>query len=441
VGVVFGKTAKAYPLKILDYHEAVNDRGGDVPFAVTYCPLCDSAAVFDRRTNDGVIEFGISGLLYNSNVLLYDRRKDGKQSLWSQMMTNSVAGPRVGKSLQTLPLELTTWADWSARHPKTEVLSTETGHHRDYSRSPYASYFGDDRLMFPVKPLDKRLPLKSRVLGVWSNKTALMIAANPSDSRSSTVENRPSNTRPSEDSTFDLKRVTVIIPALNEEASLPMVLGDLPKVGEVIVVDNGSTDRTAQVAESQGASVLREPQRGYGSACLRGLAAVRDSVAEGEQPPGIVAFVDADYSDDPDLLPLLVEPIQEGEADFVLGSRLLGERESGAMPPQSVYGNKLACFLMRLLFGATYTDLGPFRAIRYDALCSLNMTDPNFGWTVEMQIKATRAKMRTLEIPVPYRRRVGVSKISGTVSGTIKAGCKILYLIAKYGLRRRSDEW
>lgn len=172
IGVVFGKTAKAYPLKILDYHEAVNDKAGDVAFAVTYCPLCDSAVVFDRRTRDGVIEFGISGLLYNSNVLLYDRRKDGKQSLWSQMMTKSVAGPRVGKSLKTLPLELTTWADWSARHPGTQVLATETGYGRNYSSSPYTGYFRSDRLMFPVKPLDKRLPLKTRVLGVWSNRSA-----------------------------------------------------------------------------------------------------------------------------------------------------------------------------------------------------------------------------------------------------------------------------
>jgi hypothetical protein len=157
----------------------------------------------------------------------------------------------------------------------------------------------------------------------------------------------------------------------------------------------------------------------------------------GEAPPEVVAFLDADYSDHPDLLPQLVTPIQNGEADFVLGSRLLGEREPGAMPPQSVYGNKFACALMRLFFGADYTDLGPFRAIRYDALRMLGMADRNFGWTVEMQIKATRANLRTLEIPVPYRRRIGVSKISGTVTGTIKAGWKILYTIAKYGLRRR----
>jgi len=173
IGVVFDKTAKAYPLKILNYHEAVNDKVGDVPYAVTYCPLCDSAAVFDRRTQDGVIEFGISGLLYNSNVLLYDRQKNDKhQSLWSQMKTKSVAGPKRNASLKTLPLELTTWRDWSARYPETKVLSTKTGHRRNYARQPYASYFDSRKLMFPAKPLDKRLPLKSRVLGVWSNKTA-----------------------------------------------------------------------------------------------------------------------------------------------------------------------------------------------------------------------------------------------------------------------------
>jgi len=234
----------------------------------------------------------------------------------------------------------------------------------------------------------------------------------------------------------DLSQVCVIIPALNEEASLPLVLRDLPAVGEVVVVDNGSSDRTAQVAVAQGATLVHEPRRGYGSACLRGLAAIEQSIAAGEQPPDIVVFVDADYSDHPDLLPQLVAPIKHNEADFVLGSRLLGEREDGAMPSQSVYGNKFACFLMRLLFGTTYTDLGPFRAIRYEALRRLGMSDRNFGWTVEMQIKAVRAHLRMLEIPVPYRRRIGVSKISGTVSGTIKAGWKILYLIAKYAFRR-----
>lgn len=234
-----------------------------------------------------------------------------------------------------------------------------------------------------------------------------------------------------------LEDVWVVIPARNEEASLPWVLGDLPPVGRVIVADNGSTDTTANIARVRGANVVGEERRGYGSACLAGLAEIRRRVQAGEQPPRVVVFLDADYSDHPDQLPLLVEPILRGEADFVLGSRLLGERELGAMPPQSVYGNKLACWLMRMLWRARYTDLGPFRAIGYPALLVLDMRDRNFGWTVEMQIKATVAGLRTLEIPVPYRRRIGQSKISGTISGTIKAGVKILYTIAKYGWQTR----
>lgn len=237
-------------------------------------------------------------------------------------------------------------------------------------------------------------------------------------------------------STMRLESVTVVIPALNEEESLPLVLNDLPDVGQVIVVDNGSRDATPDIAARHGATVVSEPKRGYGSACLCGLAAIYGQIEQGHSSPEIVAFVDADYSDHPDLLPHLVEPIVKGEADFVLGSRLMGEREPGAMPPQSVYGNRLACALMRVLFGARYTDLGPFRAISYTHLCRLNMSDENFGWTVEMQIKAVRAGFRIKEIPVPYRRRIGTSKISGTVSGTFKAGAKILYTVAKYGLQR-----
>ena len=230
-----------------------------------------------------------------------------------------------------------------------------------------------------------------------------------------------------------LSDVVVVIPALNEAASLPLVLADLPPVGEVIVVDNGSTDATADVANRLGATVVFEPTRGYGAACLRGLAVLRDRPVR----PRIVVFLDADYSDHPDLLPMLTDPIRSGQAQFVLGSRLTGNCEPGAMPPQSRCGNRLACFLMRILFGSSYTDLGPFRAIDYEALRGLNMVDRNFGWTVEMQIKATRTGLRTLEVPVPYRRRVGTSKISGTVSGTIRAGWKILYLIARYGFFQR----
>ena len=233
----------------------------------------------------------------------------------------------------------------------------------------------------------------------------------------------------------ELATVWVIIPALNEEESLPRVLGDLPPVGRTIVIDNGSTDRTAEVAVAAGAQVVQELQRGYGAACLRGLAEIEAAIGAGETAPRVVVFLDGDYSDYPERLPDLVSPILAGQAKFVLGSRLLGHREAGAMPPQSIWGNRLACFLMRLLFGARYTDLGPFRAIDYQSLKSLGMVDQNFGWTVEMQIKAARAGLRTMEVPVPYRCRIGQSKISGTLAGTIKAGYKILFIIARYGLK------
>lgn len=234
----------------------------------------------------------------------------------------------------------------------------------------------------------------------------------------------------------DCTDVVVVIPALNEQDSLPLVLRDLPPVACVIVADNGSTDDTAAVAAQEGAHVVTEPRRGYGSACLRGLAELRQLQESGRVDAGIVVFIDADYSDHPEELPALIDPIRRGDADLVIGSRLLGLAEPGAMPPQSIYGNKLACFLMSVLFGVRYTDLGPFRAITIEALEQLQMCDTNFGWTVEMQIKAARRGLKTAEVPVSYRRRIGVSKISGTVSGTIKAGWKILYLIAVYGLAR-----
>lgn len=236
----------------------------------------------------------------------------------------------------------------------------------------------------------------------------------------------------------NLTDVVVIIPVLNEQDSIGLVLGDLPEVGRVIVVDNGSTDETAARAGQAGAHVVREDQRGYGAACLRGLAEVESLRDAGDLQPGIVVFLDGDYSDHPEELVDVIAPIRAAEAELVIGSRLKGSMESGAMPPQSRYGNMLACGLMKLLFGATYTDLGPFRAIRYDSLKQLQMVDQNFGWTVEMQIKAVRRKLKTVEVPVSYRRRVGVSKISGTVSGTIRAGYKILYLIARYGLFDRT---
>ena len=235
-------------------------------------------------------------------------------------------------------------------------------------------------------------------------------------------------------------RVDVIIPALNEAGNIQRLVARIPRDAaetvRVIVVDNGSTDATGQEAQQAGAIVVTEPRRGYGSACLRGLAEIEHRTAAGEPPPRVVVFVDADHSDHANLLPQLVALIFDGQSDFVLGSRILGEREPGAMPPAAYFGNHFACFLMRVLFGVRFTDLGPFRAIDYGKLRELAMCDTNYGWTIEMQIKAVRAGLRWLEIPVPYRCRVGVSKISGTVSGVIKAGSKILWTIARYGLKR-----
>lgn len=171
IGVVVGEEARAYPLNVLNYHEIVNDRVGELPLAITYCPLCDSAAAFDRRTPVGEREFGVSGLLYNSNVLMYDRG-GRSESLWSQIKTEGISGPAASKFLKPLPLELTTWQDWSFRYPQTKVLSRDTGHPRDYTRNPYASYFERPQLMFPARPTSDRLPAKARVLGVWTQGAA-----------------------------------------------------------------------------------------------------------------------------------------------------------------------------------------------------------------------------------------------------------------------------
>ena len=225
------------------------------------------------------------------------------------------------------------------------------------------------------------------------------------------------------------KAVDVVIPALNEEASLPLVLAALPHppVRRVVVADNGSSDGTARVAREGGAEVVAAPRRGYGSACLAGLDHLRRT-----GPPEIVVFVDADYSDHPEELPLLIAPILAGEADLVIGSRVLGKRERGALLPQARAGNLVACRLIRLLYGQRFTDLGPFRAVRWEALERLGMADPDFGWTAEMQVKAARKGLRCAEVPVSYRRRVGVSKITGTVSGTLRAGYKILWTVARH---------
>jgi glycosyltransferase involved in cell wall biosynthesis len=225
-------------------------------------------------------------------------------------------------------------------------------------------------------------------------------------------------------------RVDVVIPALNEEASLPLVLAALPRppVRRVVVADNGSSDGTARVAGEGGAVVVAAPRRGYGSACLAALDHLRRN-----DPPDVVVFVDADFSDHPEELPRLVSPILEGEADLVIGSRVLGRRERGALLPQARAGNLVACLLIRLLYGHRYTDLGPFRAARWESLERLAMADPNFGWTAEMQVKALRHGLRVTEVPVSYRKRVGVSKITGTVAGTVRAGYKILWTVLRYG--------
>lgn len=226
-------------------------------------------------------------------------------------------------------------------------------------------------------------------------------------------------------------RIAVIIPALDEEHSVGRVLDELPVAwaDDVIVADNGSRDRTAWVAERAGATVVLEPERGYGAACLAGLASLSPDSE-------IVVFLDADLSDYPEDIEKLVSPILEGRADFVLGSRMLESRARAALTVQQRWGNTLAVTLIRWRFGFRYSDLGPFRAIRRDALDRLGMCDRNYGWTVEMQIKAIRAGLRVVEVPVGYRQRIGRSKISGTVRGVIGAGAKILFTVFRYSLER-----
>ena len=228
-------------------------------------------------------------------------------------------------------------------------------------------------------------------------------------------------------------KTLVIIPAFNEAEAIGQVIGDLPGdlVDEVVVVNNASTDETARNAQAAGATVLHEANRGYGYACLAGLAYAASGDFE------VIVFLDGDYSDHPDELPYLLEPIINGSCDLVIGSRIAGNSEPGAMLLQARVGNRLACLLMRWFWGAKYTDLGPFRAIRYQELIRLNMQDRTFGWTIEMQIKAILASLKTCEVPVSYRRRVGVSKITGTIAGTIKASYKILWMLFSMALKTR----
>lgn len=228
--------------------------------------------------------------------------------------------------------------------------------------------------------------------------------------------------------------IALIIPAQNEASSIGLVVSEIPRhmLTHLIVVDNASTDATAEVAHAAGATVLREDRPGYGWACRKGIEFMSDS------PPDIVAFMDGDRSDYPVELPLVVRPIIDGKADLVIGSRTIGRRDPGALLPQALIGNRLACAIIRLVSGVRFTDLGPFRAIRYADLIEMGLEEMRYGWTVEMQIKAVKAGLRCIEVPVSYRKRIGKSKVTGTVSGTIKASARILWVLAKYatdGLR------
>ncbi len=223
--------------------------------------------------------------------------------------------------------------------------------------------------------------------------------------------------------------IDVIIPAYNEESSIGHVVMDVPKdlVRDIIVCNNASTDKTEIVASNAGATVILADKKGYGSACLKGIEFINNKSVK----PDIVVFVDGDYSDHPEEMPLLVEPILKENMDLVIGSRAMGNLESGSMMPQQIFGNWLATTLIKFFYKYTFTDLGPFRAIKYQQLMDIEMSDPDFGWTVEMQVKAAKYKLKCTEVPVNYRKRIGVSKVSGTIKGTILAGHKIIWTIFK----------
>ncbi|NDK56564.1 glycosyltransferase family 2 protein [Pontibacter fetidus] len=228
-----------------------------------------------------------------------------------------------------------------------------------------------------------------------------------------------------------MARVNVIIPAYNEALSIGKVVTAIPDYAdEVIVVNNNSTDSTAKKASLAGATVLHEPRPGYGHACLKGIAYAAAKPAETR--PDIIVFLDGDFSDYPQEMGLLLKPIVAGKADMVIGSRVLDKREAGSLLPQQLFGNWLATKLLHLLYGVKYTDLGPFRAIKLSSLLGLNMQDRTYGWTVEMQAKAAKLKVKSVEVPVSYRKRIGVSKVSGTIKGTVLAGYKIIFTILRY---------
>lgn len=229
-----------------------------------------------------------------------------------------------------------------------------------------------------------------------------------------------------------MNQISVIIPAYNEEKAIANVIKEIPKiVSEIIVVNNNSTDNTGKIAFENGATVLLEKRKGYGYACLKGL----EYISSHNTKPDIVVFLDGDYSDHPDELTKLIAPILNKKVDFVIGSRKSSLREKGSMMPQQVFGNWLATFLMKLFFNSKFTDLGPFRAIKYATLLDLNMQDKTYGWTVEMQLKIVKKHIPYTEIPVHYKNRIGVSKVSGTVKGTAMAGIKIIGWIFKYAFK------
>mgnify|MGYP001820709872 CR=1 FL=1 len=229
-----------------------------------------------------------------------------------------------------------------------------------------------------------------------------------------------------------MTHIKVIIPAFNEADSIAKVVCEIPNtVSEIIVVNNNSSDETAKNAKKTGATVLSEDNMGYGYACLHGM----EYISQQSNKPDIIVFIDGDYSDYPEDLTKVVQPIIDQDIDFVVGARVKEKRERGSMTPQQIFGNWLATFLMKLLFRSTFTDLGPFRAIKYDKLLTLEMEDKTYGWTVEMQLKVLKKKMTYVEVPVRYKKRIGKSKVSGTVKGSIFAGIKILGWIFKYSIR------